>query len=179
MNHEVLLRCARTLLDILKESLANRTSIDPVFSLILEQGPEFVRYDPELTRTAEGNLAIANDLRTRAEQSGAVGALIALDCHVFVPDLPAIHQANQRLVQAATRAGLCALVSAGLGRRSEAIVVTLQTPSFHVLFEQLYTRQGTGSIVFDALRTLDSRDSKGGAQTGGLFEIFPLQRSGH
>ena len=47
--------------------------------------------------------------------------------------------------------------------------MTLQTPAFHLLVQQLYTR-GDNSIVFDELRTFDSREVP--MEAAGLFNIY-------
>ena len=60
----------------------------------------------------------------------------------------------------------------GLGKKSEGISVTLQTPTFHVLIQQLYTR-GDNSIVFGESQTLDSREVP--MEAAGLFSIYGSQ----
>jgi len=82
---------------------------------------------------------------------------MGLDSNCFIPDLAAMREANPRLVQAAAGAGIDALIRSGFGRKSEGLSVTLQTPAFHLLVQQLYTR-GDNSIVFGELQTFDSRE---------------------
>jgi hypothetical protein len=94
---------------------------------------------------------------------------MGLDSYCFVPDLAAMMEANPRLVRAATSAGIDALVRSGFGTKSEGISVTLQTPRFDLLVQQLYTR-GDNSIVFGELRTLDSREVP--MEAAGLFSIY-------
>jgi hypothetical protein len=50
--------------------------------------------------------------------------------------------------------------------------VTLQTPAFHLLVQQLYTR-GDNSIVFGELQTFDSREVP--MEAAGLFSIYSNQ----
>ena len=94
---------------------------------------------------------------------------MGLDSICFIPDFAAMKEANPRLVRAAADAGIDALVRSGFGRKSEGLSVTLQTPSFHLLVQQLYTRQES-SIVFGGLQTFDSR--KLPMEAAGLFSIY-------
>ena len=64
---------------------------------------------------------------------------------------------------------LDALIRSGFGRKSEGISVTLQTPAFHLLVQQLYTR-GDNSIVFGVSQTLDSREVP--MEAAGIFSIY-------
>ena len=73
------------------------------------------------------------------------------------------------MVQAAAGAGIDALIRSGFGKTSEGLSVTLQTPAFHLLVQQLYAR-GDNSIVFGELRTLDSREVP--MEAAGLFSIY-------
>jgi hypothetical protein len=94
---------------------------------------------------------------------------MGLDSYCFVPDLTAMMEANPRLVQAATSAGIDALVRSGFGKKSEGISVTLQTPRFDLLVQQLYAR-GDNSVVFGEMRTFDSREDP--MEAVGLFSIY-------
>ena len=97
---------------------------------------------------------------------------MGLDSNCFIPDLTAMREENPRLVQAAAGAGIDALVRSGFGRKSEGVSVTLQTPAFHLLVQQLYAR-GDNSIVFGELQTFDSR--KVPMEAAGLFHIYSNQ----
>jgi hypothetical protein len=94
---------------------------------------------------------------------------MGIDSNCFIPDLTAMREANPRLVQAAAGAGIDALIRSGFGKTSEGLSVTLQTPAFHLLVQQLYAR-GDNSIVFGELRTLDSREVP--MEAAGLFSIY-------
>jgi hypothetical protein len=76
---------------------------------------------------------------------------MGLDSNCFISDLTAMREANPRLVQAAAGAGIDALIRSGFGKTSEGLSVTLQTPAFHLLVQQLYAR-GDNSIVFGLRR---------------------------
>jgi hypothetical protein len=94
---------------------------------------------------------------------------MGLDSICFIPDFAAMKEANPRLVRAGADAGIDALVRSGFGKKSEGLSVTLQTPSFHLLVQQLYAR-GEDSIAFGALQTFDSR--KLPMEAAGLFSIY-------
>ena len=157
----------------LKEELAERGTISPAFILLHETDCEVLTFSPRLFKSAEGRAAVARAFRNRALQTEAHGTLIGMDSNCFIPDLTALREANPRLVQAAAGAGIDALVRSGFGRKSEGLSITLQTPAFHLLVQQLYTR-GDNSIVFDELRTFDSREVP--MEAAGLFNIYGGQR---
>ena len=83
-----------------------------------------------------------------------------------------MREANPRLVQAAAKAGMDALIRSGFGKKSEGLSITLQTPAFHLLIQQLYVR-GDNSIVFGELQTFDSREVP--MKAAGLFSIYTNQ----
>jgi hypothetical protein len=108
----------------------------------------------------------------------AHAVLIGMDGYILIPDLAAISAANERLVRAAAGAEIDALVRSGLGVKKEAVAVCLQTPTFHVLLQQIYSRGAAQSIVFGELLAVDSRDYGGFPQMAmGWLNIFPLERS--
>jgi hypothetical protein len=161
----------------MKEELAAARTLEPKFVLLHDQGCDLIAYDPALFHNAPGKAAIASSLRRRANEINAHGALIGVDSFAFRPDLAAISGANEKLVRAAAAAGIDALVRAGFGVKREAIAVSLQTPAFHLLFQQIYTRGVANSIVFGDLVTVDSRDYDGDPVIAmGWFNVFPLGR---
>ena len=175
MEPAAMVRCAHSLMHALKEDLAERGQVEPVFVLLLPRCCDLIAYDPTLLTSIAGKRAIAVNLRRKATERRAEGAPIAVDSFCFVPDPEAIHSVNQKLVQAAAAAGIDALVAAGLGRKIEAISVNLQTSDFHLLLQQPYTRES--SIVFGERTTIDSRDYGNlSVISGGIFDIFPLRR---
>jgi hypothetical protein len=169
MEPNVLVEYAHELMRFLKEELAARRTVQPAFILVHDRDCEVLTFPPHLFTSAEGRAAVARTFRNRALQTGACGALMGLDSNCFIPDLIALREANPRLVRAAAAAGIDALMRSGLGKKSEGISVTLQTPTFHLLIQQLYTR-GDNSIVFDESRTLDSREVP--MEAAGLFNIY-------
>ena len=173
MEPNALVECANELMRALKEELAERGTISPAFILLHETDCEVLTFSPRLFKSAEGRAAVARACRNRALQTEAHGTLIGMDSNCFIPDLTALREANPRLVQAAAGAGIDALVRSGFGRKSEGLSITLQTPAFHLLVQQLYTR-GDNSIVFDELRTFDSREVP--MEAAGLFNIYGGQR---
>lgn len=179
MELAAMVRCAHALVRAMKEDLAKTRTVEPVFVLLQKNACDFVAYDPLLLQSPPGRTAIADNLRQRAIQTGAAAVLIGMDSYAFVPDLEAIATANERLVQAATTAGIDALVRSGFGRKSEAISVSLQTSAFHVLLQQLYTRGNSNSIVFGELRRVDSREyGNTPVISTGLLNVFSLGRAG-
>jgi hypothetical protein len=156
----------------LKEELAESGTVTPAFILLHESDCEILTFSPRLFESAEGKAAVSRAFRNRARRTGAHGALVGLDSYCFIPDLTAMSEANPRLVQAASGAGIDALVRSGFGRKSEGISVTLQTPAFHLLVQQLYAR-GDNSIVFGELQTYDSREVP--MKAAGLFNIYSGQ----
>ena len=169
MEPNALVECAYELMRVLKEELAERGTVAPAFILLYEKDCEVLTFSPRLFASAEGKAAVARAFRNRARQTGAHGALMGLDSNCFIPDLTAMREANPRLVQAAAGAGIDALIRSGFGKTSEGLSVTLQTPAFHLLVQQLYAR-GDNSIVFGELRTLDSREVP--MEATGLFSIY-------
>lgn len=169
MEPKVLVECAHELMRVLKEELAARRTVQPAFIVVHDRDCEVLTFSPPLFASAEGRAAVARTFRNRALQTGACGALMGLDSNCFIPDLIALRDANPRLVRAAAAAGIDALMRSGLGKKSEGISVMLQTPTFHVLIQQLYTR-GDNSIVFDESQTLDSREVP--MEAAGLFNIY-------
>src|SRR5664279_3605379 len=140
MEPNALVECANELMRALKEELAERGTVSPAFILLHERECEVLTFSPRLFESAEGRAAVARAFRNRALQTEARGSLIGMDSNCFIPDLTALREANPRLVQAAAGAGIDALVRSGFGRKSEGLSVTLQTPAFHLLVQQLYTR---------------------------------------
>ena len=169
MEPNVLVECAYELMRVLKEELADRGTVSPAFILLYDKDCEVLTFSQRLFRSAEGKATVARVFRNRARQNGAHGALMGLDSTCFIPDLTAMREANPRLVRAAAGAGMDALVRAGFGKKSDGLSVTLQTPRFHLLVQQLYVR-GDHSIVFGELRTLDSREVA--MEAAGLFSIY-------
>jgi hypothetical protein len=169
MEPNVLVECAYELMRVLKEELADRGAVSPAFILLYDRDCEVLTFSQRLFTSAEGKATVARVFRYRAWQTGAHGALMGLDSTCFIPDITAMREANQRLVRAAAGAGIDALIRSGFGRKSEGISVTLQTPTFHLLIQQLYVR-GDHSIVFGELRTLDSREVP--MEAAGLFSIY-------
>jgi hypothetical protein len=169
MEPNALVECAYELMGSLKEELAERGTVAPAFILLYDRDCEVLTFSPRLFASAEGKAAVARAFRSRARQTGAHGALMGLDSNCFIPDLTAMREANPRLVQAAAGAGIDALIRSGFGKTSEGLSVTLQTPAFHLLVQQLYAR-GDHSIVFGELRTLDSREVP--MEAAGLFSIY-------
>ena len=169
MEPNALVECAYELVRALKEELAERGTVAPAFILLHDRDCEVLTFSPRLFASAEGKAAVARAFRHRARQTGAHGALMGLDSNCFIPDLTAMREANPRLVQAAAGAGIDALIRSGFGKTSEGLSVTLQTPAFHLLVQQLYAR-GDNSIVFGELRTLDSREVP--MEAAGLFSIY-------
>jgi hypothetical protein len=169
MEPNSLVQYAYELMRVLKEELAERRTVQPAFILLHDRHCEVLTFPLRLFASAEGKAAVARTFRNRALQTGAGGTLMGLDSYCFVPDLAAMMEANPRLVQAATSAGIDALVRSGFGTKSEGISVTLQTPRFDLLVQQLYAR-GDDSIVFGELRTLDSREVP--MEAAGLFSIY-------
>jgi hypothetical protein len=167
MGPNALVECANELMRALKDELAERGTVTPAFILLHDSDCEVLTFSPSLFESPEGKAAVARAFRNRAHQTGAHGALVGLDSYCFIPDINAMSEANPRLVQAA--AGIDALIRSGFGRKSEGLSVTLQTPAFHLLVQQLYTR-GDNSIVFGELRTLDSREVP--MEAAGLFSIY-------
>ena len=172
MEPNELVECAYELMRALKEELAERGTVTPAFILLHERDCVVLTFSPRLFASAEGNAAVARTFRNRALQTGAHGALMGLDSNCFIPDLTAMREANPRLVQAAASAGIDALVRSGFGRKSEGVSVTLQTPAFQLLAQQLYVR-GDNSIVFGELQTFDSREVP--MEAAGLFNIYSNQ----
>jgi hypothetical protein len=172
MEPNALVECANELMRALKEELAESGTVTPAFILLHERDCEILTFSPGLFASAEGKAAVSRAFRNRARQTGAHGALVGLDSNCFIPDLTAMSEANPRLVQAAAGAGIDALVRSGFGRKSEGISVTLQTPAFHVLVQQLYSR-GANSIVFGDLQTFDSREVP--MEAAGIFGIYSGQ----
>jgi len=169
MEPNALVECAYELMRALKEELAERKTVTPAFILLHDLDCEVLTFSPRLFASAEGKAAVARAFRNRALQTAAHGALMGLDSFCFIPDLTAMREANPRLVRAAAGAGIDALIRSGLGQKSEGLSVTLQTPSFHLLVQQLYAR-GENSIVFGELRTFDSRNLP--MEAAGLFSIY-------
>ena len=169
MEPNALAECAHELMRVLKEELADRRTVEPAFILLHDHDCELLTFSPRLFASAEGKAAVARAFRNRAHKTGARGALMGLDSICFIPDFAAMKEANPRLVRAAADAGIDALVRSGFGQKSEGLSVTLQTPSFHLLVQQLYTR-GENSIAFGALQTFDSR--KLPMEAAGLFSIY-------
>jgi hypothetical protein len=162
----------------MKEDLAAARAVEPKFVLLHNRGCDLIAYDPALLKSTLGKAAIQDSLRRRASQMKAHAVLIGMDGYVFIPDLDAISAANEKLVRAAAAAGIDALARSGLGMKKEAIAVSLQTPAFHVLLQQIYSRGAAQSIVFGELLTVDSRDYDGFPQMAmGWLNIFPLGRS--
>ena len=157
MEPNALVECAHELMRVLKEELAERRSVQPAFILLHDRDCEVLTFSPRLFASAEGKAAVARTFRNRALETGAHGALVGLDSNCFIPDLASTREANPRLLRAAAAAGLDALIRSGFGRKSEGISVTLQTPAFHLLVQQLYTR-GENSIVFGLSQVVDSRE---------------------
>ena len=172
MEPHALEQCAHDLMRALKEELAERRTVQPAFILIHDGDCELLTFSPGLFASADGRAAAARIFRNRAIQTGAHGALVGMDSNCFIPNLTALREANPRLVRAAAAAGIDALVRSGFGRESEGISVTLQTPAFHLLIQQLYTR-GDRSIVFGASQILDSREVS--MEVEGLFRIYGSQ----
>jgi hypothetical protein len=158
MEPNALVECAYELMRVLKEELAERRTVQPAFILLHDRDCELLTFSPRLFASAEGKAAVARTFRNRALQTGAHGALVGLDSNCFIPDLASMREANPRLLRAA-----------GFGRKSEGISVTLQTPVFHLLVQQLYTR-GDNSIVFGVSQTLDSREVP--MEAAGIFNIY-------
>jgi hypothetical protein len=173
MEPNALVECANELMRALKEELAESGTVTPAFILLHEKDCEILTFSPRLFASAEGRAAVSRAFRNRARQTGAHGVLMGLDSNCFIPDLTAMSEANPRLVQAAA-AGIDALVRSGFGRKSEGISVTLQTPVFHLLVQQLYSR-GDNSIVFGELQTFDSREVP--MEAVGLFSIYSGQHA--
>jgi hypothetical protein len=169
MEPNALVECANELMRALKEELAERGTVTQAFILLHERDCEVLTFSPCLFESAGGRAAVARAFRNRALQTEVHGTLIGMDSNCFIPDLTALREANPRLVQAAAGAGIDALVRSGFGRKSEGLSITLQTRAFHLLVQQLYTR-GDNSIVFDELRTFDSREIP--MEAAGLFNIF-------
>jgi len=169
MEPNALVECANELMRALKDELAESGTVTPAFILLHERDCEILTFSPSLFASAEGKAAVSRAFRNRASQTGAHGALVGLDSYCFIPDLTAMSEANPRLVQAAAGAGIDALIRSGFGKTSEGLSVTLQTPAFHLLVQQLYAR-GDNSIVFGELRTLDSREVP--MEAAGLFSIY-------
>jgi hypothetical protein len=170
-----MVRCAHTLMRAMKEDLQERGKVEPVFVLLHGYGCDFIHFDPQLLNDSCGEAAIAHTISCRAAEVRADGALIGMDSYAFVPNMEAILSTNERLVRAASDNGLDALVRSGLGRKSEAISLNLQTPAFHLLLQQLYTRDSNG-VAFEELAAIDSREFTGvPVIVTGLFNIFPLQ----
>ena len=172
MEPNALVECANELIRALKEELVERGTVTPAFILLHERDCEVLTFPPRLFASAEGNAAVARAFRKRALQTGAHGVLMGLDSNCFIPDLTAMREANPRLVQAAAGAGIDALIRSGFGRKSGGISITLQTPAFHLLIQQLYVR-GDNSIVFGELQTFDSREVP--MEAAGLFSIYTNQ----
>ena len=172
MEPNALVECANELMRALKEELAERGTVTPAFILLHDSDCEVLTFSPRLFESPEGKAAVARAFRNRAHQTGAHGALVGLDSYCFIPDINALREANPRLVQAAAGAGIDALIRSGFGRKSEGISVTLQTPAFHLLVQQLYTR-GDNSIVFGELQTFDSREVP--MEAAGIFSIYSNQ----
>ena len=172
MEPNALVECANELMRALKEELAESGTVMPAFILLHERDCEILIFSPRLFVSAEGKAALARTFRTRALQTGAHGALMGLDSNCFIPDHTAIREANPRLVQAAAAAGIDALVRSGFGRKSEGLSVTLQSPAFQLLVQQLYARRDNG-IVFGELQTFDSRAVP--MEAAGLFSIYSNQ----
>jgi hypothetical protein len=159
----------------MKEDLQETGKLDPVFVLLHRCGCDFIRFDPQFLNESCGKAAIAHTISCRAAEIRADCVLIGMDSYAFVPDMEAILSTNERLVRAASDNGLEAKVRSGLGCKSEAISLNLQTPAFHLLLQQLYTRNSNG-IAFEELVTIDSREFSGVPVIAtGLFNIFPLQ----
>ena len=174
MELNALVECANELMRALKEELAESGAVTPAFILLHERDCEILTFSPRLFASAEGRAAVSRAFHNRARQTGAHGALMGLDSNCFIPDLAAMSEANPRLVQAAAGAGIDALVRSGFGRKSEGISVTLQTPVFHLLVQQLYSR-GDNSIVFGELQTFDAREVP--MEAVGLFSIYSGQHA--
>jgi len=175
MEAAQMVRCAHAVMRAMTDDLQQTKSVEPVFVLLHEYGCDFVRFDPSLFNSALGKAAVARTLCQRASDTQAAGAVIGIDGYAFIPDIEAIATANDRLVRAAAASGVNALVRSGLGCKSEAIAVALQTNEFHFLLQQLYARD-SGDIVFGDLLTIDSREFVGlPVITTGLFSIFPLE----
>ncbi len=172
MEPNALVDCACELMRLLKEEFADRKTVRPAFILLHDGGCESLVFPPQLFASVEGKAAVAGAFRRRALETGAQGALMGLDSNCFIPDLDAMREANPRLVRAAAHAGIDALIRSGFGKTSEAISVTLQTPAFSVLLQQLYERTDNG-VVFGELRTLDSREVP--VKAAGLFSIYDGQ----
>ena len=169
MENAAMVECAHELVRVMKEDLAVRKTVEPVLILLHARGCDLIRFEPALFRTPAGKNAIGAVFRKRAIEVSACGALVGLDSHCLVPDVPALLNANSKLVRAAAAAGLDALVRSGFGRKSEALAVTLETPSFELLFQQLYTRAADG-IVLGELVEYDSRQMPVAA--AGVFKVF-------
>lgn len=169
MEPNALVECANELMRALKEELVERGTVTPAFILLHERDCEVLTFPPRLFASAEGKAAVARAFRNRARHTGAHCALMGLDSNCFIPDLTAMREANPRLLQAAAGAGIDALIRSGFGKKSEGLSVTLQTPAFHLLVQQLYAR-GDNSIVFGELQTFDSREVP--MEAAGLFSIY-------
>ena len=176
MEPNALVECANELMRAMKEELAESGTVTPAFILLHEKDCEVLTFSPRLFASEEGKATVSRAFRNRARQTGAHGALMGLDSNCFIPDLTAMREANPRLVEAAADAGIDALVRSGLGRKSEGLSVTLQTPAFHLLVQQLYSR-GDNSIVFGEQQTFDSREVP--MEAAGLFSIYSGQHVTH
>jgi len=169
MENAAMVECAHELVRVMKEDLAVRKTVEPVLILLHASGCDLIRFEPALFTTQAGKNAIGTVFRKRAIEVRACGAVVGLDSHCLVPDVPAMLDANPKLVRAAAAAGLDALVRSGFGRKSEALAVTLETPSFELLIQQLYTRDAN-SIVYGELVEYDSR--KMPVAAAGVFKVF-------
>jgi hypothetical protein len=169
MNDAAMVECAYELVRVLKDDLMSRNTVEPVLILLHDRGCDLIRFEPVLFTTQSGKDAIGAVFRRRATEVSAYGAIVGLDSHCLVPDIPAMLNANPKLVRAAAAAGIDALVRSGFGRKSEALAVTLETPSFELLLEQLYTR-GENGLVFGELMDLDSRRVP--VTSAGVFKVF-------
>ncbi len=174
MDDTAMVECVYELVRVMKEDLAARKTVEPALILLHARGCDLIRFEPVLFTTPTGKAAIAAVFRRRAMEMQACGAMVGLNSHCLVPDVPAMLSANPKLVQAAAAAGLDALVRSGFGRKSEALAVTLETPSFELLLEQLYSRAENG-IVFGELLEYDSRRMP--VTSAGVFKVFGRGRA--
>jgi len=169
MEPNALVECAYELMGSLKEELAERGTVAPAFILLYDRDCEVLTFSPRLFASAEGKAAVARAFRNRARQTGAHGALMGARQQLLHPRPHRDARGESTTGTGRRRRRHRCAHPIGLRKTSAGLSVTLQTPAFHLLVQQLYAR-GDNSIVFGELRTLDSREVP--MEAAGLFSIY-------
>lgn len=170
MEIEILRQRAVRLIERMKAELARTGQVEPLLLLLGEHAVEQMMFDPGLLNSGRGKEALFSAARERVRQTGAQAVLMATDAYCFLPEVDRMRELKpESLEDLLSQGGIDALVAAGLGRKSEAVAVTLQTPVYTMFLEQPYERTAKG-IVFGELQSLDNSSQE--AKLSGRMQMF-------